>query len=360
MNQRIKVIYIFLFWIAIGLVHSFQSYLYNLGLKSDCSIFTYLAYYLPEYTLWSFYTLFIFRITETYTFDSRNWYKSLAVHLILSIFITFFHEFTIYSIRWFFYTISPNYDFKETYTDYLKINVLSSFFLPLILYYGTAVVGYTLNYYKKYRFHEMERMNIERLLVSSQLEGLKNNLHPHFLFNTLNTVSMLIRQNKSDKSIELIAKLGELLRYMLENRENNWSTLGQEIEIIKQYLDIEKIRFQKRLTYIVNIPEKHYSQKIPDLLLQPLIENSIKHGLKDTTENGKISISSSVKDKLMCLSIRDNGSGFNTEQMKEGFGLRSTRERLKKLYNGDAYIDIRSAPSKGSIVNISIPLDSID
>jgi two-component system LytT family sensor kinase len=355
-TRIVRYRYILLFWMVITLVHSLQTYVYNAGLGSDCSLLTYIGYFLPEYALWTLYTLVIFRLTRLFPVNAGNWTKPVAVHLISSVGITLFHVLVIVSFRWAYYTITGSTEIIESYTDYVKVNSLSNFFLPFILYFSTAVIGYALDYYNKYRIMELERVELDNLLIGLRLESIKKTLHPHFLFNTLNTISMLVRRKNTQQAIDMIAGLGDLLRYMLVNRENNWTTLGKEIEITRLFLEIEQIRFQNRLIYNIDVQEELFGIAIPDLLLQPLVENALIHGLKDKTENGQISIVTSSANNNISLTVSDNGRGFDTGHLIEGFGLGSTRERLEKLYNGKARLEIESDEDKGTRVKMLLPI----
>lgn len=341
---------------VITIVHSLQTYVYNAGLGSDCSLFTYIGYFLPEYALWTLYTLAIFRLTGMFPLAANNWLKPVSVHLLASVCITLFHVLTIVSFRWTYYTISGSTEIIESYTDYVKVNSLKNLFLPFILYFSTAVIGYALDYYKKYRIMELERAELDNLLIGLRLDSIKKTLHPHFLFNTLNTISMLVRGKNTQQAIDTIAGLGDLLRYMLVNRENNWTTLGKEIEITRLFLEIEQIRFQNRLAFSLDVQEELFDIAVPDLLLQPLVENALVHGLKDKTENGQIRVVTSSANNHIWVTVSDNGQGFRTGKIKEGFGLGSTRERLDKLYGGKARIEIESDPDKGTNVKMLLPI----
>jgi sensor histidine kinase YesM len=347
---------VFLFWMTIGFIHSLQNYFYNFEPHPDCNIISYFGYSIPEYLLWAFYTLLIFMLVRRFPFEQLTWWKAVSVHLLFSVLVTLFHLAAISSIRWGFYKITGQNTMLGPYTLFLTESSLGSFFLPFVFYFITAIAGYALDYYNKYRKNELERMNLEKLLVNARLEGIKNHLHPHFLFNTLNTISMLVRKQDNQKAVDVIASLGDLLRYMLENRENNWTTLGKEEEVIQLYLSIEQIRFQNRLEYTVDIPEELKNIKVPDLLLQPLVENAFKHGLKDKTEKGTIKITAFQYGNELYLTVCDNGKGFDIQEVEEGFGLKSTKERLEKLYSTRAHFEIDSKPGEGTRINIRLPI----
>ena len=193
--------------------------------------------------------------------------------------------------------------------------------------------------------------------METELKALREQLHPHFLFNTLNTISVLVRENNNDAAVTLIARLSTLLRMSLDNTRIHEVTVRQEMEFLDRYIEIQKTRFSDRLNVDIAIEPAAMEARIPNLLLQPLVENAILHGIAPKSAPGKVAISGRVENGWLHLEVRDDGPGLvdGTRQAKEGIGLRNTRERIAKIYGPQGQLLLRSEPGAGVTVRIVIP-----
>jgi two-component system LytT family sensor kinase len=204
-------------------------------------------------------------------------------------------------------------------------------------------------------------MNLERhqqLLLKARMDALSSQINPHFLFNTLNTVSALIRFDP-DTARGVVLKLSNILRRLLRKHET-FVPLREELEFIDDYLDIEVARFGRdNLDIIKQIDEDTRESFIPSMLLQPIVENCLKHGLAPKIEGGKIHLRTTNSNGRLRIEIEDNGVGISEEKMPhvyvEGIGLSNVRERLRVLYGTDFQLDIQSRPGEGTIIRIDIP-----
>jgi len=172
---------------------------------------------------------------------------------------------------------------------------------------------------------------LQNLVVDAELETLKSQINTHFLFNSLNSISSLTI-TKPDKAQEMVIKLSDFLRYSLSHDKNEKTPLKEEFNNIRRYLDIEKIRFGKRLKFVYSIPESCFEKKIPNMILQPLIENAIKHGVYNSSEEVKIELDCYEDDNDVTIVIKN---GFNGEAVKkkgEGIGLKNIDKRLQLIY----------------------------
>ena len=234
------------------------------------------------------------------------------------------------------------------------------------IHYGLIVSAYNaLIWFKEYKESEDARSKLllksetlERQLSESRLTALRMQLNPHFLFNTLHSVATLVRLKEREKAITVLSLLSSMLRYTVYDGSKNMVTVGEEIDFIKGYLSIEEIRFQDRLRVDWNIEAETMEGMIPNLLLQPLVENSIKHGLKHS-EEGVLSIHLKRTDQSLIINIHDNGvglpAGWSVDSCK-GIGLRNTIARLENIYNGKHQIKITSnSGMQGTQVKIVIP-----
>jgi two-component system, LytTR family, sensor kinase len=204
-------------------------------------------------------------------------------------------------------------------------------------------------------------MNLERhqqLLLKARMDALSRQINPHFLFNTLNTVTALIRFDP-DSARGVVLKLSNILRRLLRKHET-FVPLREELQFIDDYLDIEVARFGRdNLEIVKQLSEETLDAFVPSMLLQPIVENSLKHGLAPKLEGGKIQLRTASRDGRLSIEIADNGVGISEEKMPhvyvEGIGLSNVRERLRVLYGTDFHLDIQSRPGEGTVIRIDIP-----
>ena len=205
-------------------------------------------------------------------------------------------------------------------------------------------------------------MNLERhqqLLLKARMDALSSQINPHFLFNTLNTVSSLIRFDP-DLARGVVLKLSNILRRLLRKHET-FVPLREEIDFIDDYLDIEVARFgRENLQFVKAIDSDAQEAFVPSMLLQPIVENCLKHGLAPKLEGGKIQLRASNRDGRLRIEIEDNGVGISEEKMPhvyvEGIGLSNVRERLRVLYGADFHLSIESRPGNGTMIRIEVPV----
>ena len=231
------------------------------------------------------------------------------------------------------------------------VDDITGTYVPILL------VAQAVSYYRRFRERELHSAQLEGQLAKAHLQALKSQLQPHFLFNTMHSISalMLIDVRAADK---VMTRLSDLLRMSLENDGTQVATLSRELEFVTAYLEIEKVRFEDRLSVVFDIAPETLDAQVPHLLLQPLAENAVRHGISKRLHEGKICISASHDDHQLSLVVRDNGPGLNgtgTGSLREGLGLRATRERLRTLYGEDQSVEIANAPDQGVQVNIRIP-----
>ena len=204
-------------------------------------------------------------------------------------------------------------------------------------------------------------MNLERhqqLLLKARMDALSSQINPHFLFNTLNTVSALIRFDP-DSARGVVLKLSNILRRLLRKHET-FVPLREELQFIDDYLDIEVARFGKdNLDIVKQIDDAALEAFVPSMLLQPMVENCLKHGLAPKLGGGKIELRTTSHEGRLRIEIEDNGVGISEEKMPhvyvEGIGLSNVRERLRVLYGADFHLDIQSRPGEGTVIRIEIP-----
>ncbi|MFN2391712.1 MAG: sensor histidine kinase, partial [Pyrinomonadaceae bacterium] len=206
----------------------------------------------------------------------------------------------------------------------------------------------------------LETSQLETKLAQAQLDALKMQIHPHFLFNTLNSISVLIREDAIAAN-RMLVRLSELLRAALKSGNSPEISLKDELEFLRGYLEIEQTRFQDRLQVDFDIDKETLAAKVPNLILQPLVENAIKHGIAPLATAGKITIETRRQNGFVELSVSDNGAGLSDPAKESnGIGLKNTRERLEKLYGEKQQFEIASKTGGGFEVKIKIPFRTDD
>jgi two-component system LytT family sensor kinase len=234
-----------------------------------------------------------------------------------------------------------------------------------IIYIGVLSAGFARDYFLRYRARELETARLQsetaRLmtqLAEARLSALNAQLNPHFLFNTLNAVSSLVERDPRGVR-RMIARLSELLRYTLDGGSESEVLLGQEIAFLERYLEIMQIRFQGQLEIEIQIGDDAREALVPSLILQPLVENAVKHGVDKISETGKIRIQARREVERLVLTVSDNGPGpSNTESLKNGengVGLENIRQRLEQLYGSAQSLSLAESPGGGTVAQIVMP-----
>jgi LytS/YehU family sensor histidine kinase len=233
--------------------------------------------------------------------------------------------------------------------------------INVMFYWGIVIVDHAIDYYRKYQERELRASQLEAQLVASELQVLKLQLHPHFLFNTLNTISALIHESPEEAD-EMISQLGDLLRVTLETVHVHEVPLTQELDFLKHYLAIEQTRFQDRLRITMSIEPETLDAMVPNLILQPLVENSIRHGIALRPEARSIEIKSWQDNGTLRLRVADDGPGLSSDKLllKEGVGLTTTRQRLSSLYGTKHDFSLQNSPRGGLVVELTIPFKTAE
>jgi two-component system LytT family sensor kinase len=207
---------------------------------------------------------------------------------------------------------------------------------------------------------QLRRLQAETVAREAQLKMLRYQLNPHFLFNTLNAISALVTVKQSVKANDVIVQLSNFLRYSLDNDPVQMVTVEEEINAVRLYLDIEQTRFGERLALEFAISPECGEIKVPSLILQPLVENAIKHAIAPSETGGKISVLASLQGRFLILDVVDTGPGMDihrSQNKRVGIGLINTAERLKEFYNEDYELQMENCSAGGLLVRLKVPAD---
>jgi len=231
-----------------------------------------------------------------------------------------------------------------------------------VLHYVILIVcHHAVEYYRKYEDGRLRGSQLEAKLATAQLHALKMQLHPHFLFNTLHSISELVHDNPA-RAESMIVRLSDFLRLTLDHTGVPEVPVVEEIDFLRRYLEIEQMRFEDRLTVEWDIDPSTLHARVPNLILQPIVENALKHGISRNTTHGVLRISCKREDGKLAMTVFDNGPGPRRaspnmlESVREGVGLNNTRSRLERLYGGDHHINFRHVAEGGFEVTIRIPM----
>ena len=245
---------------------------------------------------------------------------------------------------------------------YFKMSFVESYFGSIITILSWSALYFAIKSYRVFQEVRESALRSAAMAHEAQLKMLRYQLNPHFLFNTLNAISTLILEKDTDLANRMVTKLSSFLRYSLDNDPLQKITLDQELQALQLYLDIEKVRFEERLSLNVDIEENAREALIPSLLLQPLIENAIKYGIARAEGGGHLKISARVFAGELLMEVSDDGPGCelinNNIPDAKGVGLRNTRERLATLYGSEHSIKLSQTDPHGLTICIRIPFTS--
>ena len=232
----------------------------------------------------------------------------------------------------------------------------------ITLPFGVAVylcmvgIEHATRYFIEVREREVQVARLSEQLSSARFAALQSQLNPHFLFNTLNTIAVLVRDNERQTAVRIVEYLSELLRSTLTRHRANEVTLGEELELVRQYVAIEKERFSDRLRPEFRIPDALLAAAVPSFALQHLVENAIRHGIARRSDAGLLIISAERDGEFLQLTVIDDGAGIDpTLAAAAGHGIENTRERLRALYGAHALLEIKPRPEGGTIAILRVP-----
>ena len=284
--------------------------------------------------IWALLTPLVLAQARRYPLEAPHRARDIRTHVLTALIIGTVYATINIALYFLFGDPEPGSAFLRSWLE----SVLVWTPLSLIFYAALASVGFVLAYQQRLQERDVQAARLEAQLSDARLHALRNQLNPHFLFNTLNTVSMHVRSGDTQTSVRLIARLSELLRHMLDEERSAEVPLGTEMEYVERYLEIEGARFSDRLRTCIDVPESVRDARVPNLLLQPLIENAIRHGIARRADAGRLELRACRAGDSLRIEVVNEGeplpAGFDGDSAA-GIGLRNTSSRLRHLY-GDA------------------------
>jgi signal transduction histidine kinase len=342
---------IFLCWTGFALFFTYQMCLYQIQSPNKVQWVKPLLTCLVWGYAWFGVTPLILYVIKRWPFDRRHPIRSVLGHSLAAVIIFCLNSAIYIPAIW--SVLGPG---SGSMLEAIWRVIMSEIHIGLVIYWLIFGIVQGLDYYLRYRAGELRAANLETRLAQAQLNALRMQLHPHFLFNTLNSVAVLMRKD-IEAADRMLIQLSALLRVTLAANSAHEIRLRQELEILERYLEIEKIRFHDRLTVKMQIDPAAMDALVPQLLFQPLVENAIRHGLAENEKGGVIEIRAERRNGTIHLQVRDNGPGLKRAAgaLSEGVGLSNSRSRLEHLYGPEGRFEVRNAEGGGVVVAAALP-----
>ena len=344
------------FWVAIWIVLAALRIAYIFWLDPEAysaSRLYGLADYAIQYVLWALLTPAIFWLSGRLPVTRQNWRRRVPLHFgiglvvvapIMLIMLLLHNQYAHPSGERHPWTVA---EIAELMVDYGYQN-------SLVFYTGILTAGFAFHYARDFQRQQIATAQMQAQLVQSRMQALRMQLHPHFLYNTLNTVSTLTERDPR-AARRVLARLSGLLRRALESTDEQETTLREEMRFTEDYLEIVRARFSDRLRIELSIDPVLEDALVPNLVFQPILENAVEHGIARSLGEGLIRVEAERDHDRLRLRVSDNGPGLRGCKPQEGVGLRNTRARVEALYGRAGELVLREPSGGGTIVEITLP-----
>ncbi len=346
-NRRMKWPLFFAFWTLIGLSFAGQFHISSAKAGLEVSWSQAVGYSLGDWYVFALLSIPVIHLARRFHFEAATWGRSLLAHLLCSVLFSF----TYMLVRaW-----VGEWQGAASFGDAFQTLLVKTWHFNLLIYWVIISVTDAFDYYRKYQERERRALELEKSLAQAKLQALQMQLNPHFLFNSLHSISALMHKDV-EAADRMIARLSDLLRAALDNSGAHEVTLRQELEFLGRYLEIEQTRFGDRLAVKMDIAPDTLEARVPNLVLQPLVENAIRHGIEPRARPGVIELRAQRRGGMLDLRVSDNGDGLRDhEPAVEGVGLSNTRARLRELYGEAHRLELSNGRSGGLSVWLTIP-----
>lgn len=341
-----------LVWTVIGLAFAGQLYLTRAEVGDPVTWRFALGRNLLDWYIFAILSIPVVSLARRIPLELADWKRRFTIHLAASV---------MFSLLWMVcrsFLLTPlqltgrgPHGFWAAFTFAL----VATFFFNVLIYWMIVSVGHTIRLYRRDREREVRTAELETRLTQARLQALQMQLNPHFLFNTLHAISSLMHKDV-EAADRMLIRLSDLLRYALESTSEHEVTLRQELDFLDRYIEIEQTRFGERLTVQKEIAPDTLDGLLPNLLLQPIVENAIQHGIEPHGRPGRIVLKSSRAGGVLKIEVQDNGDGIPAGgPPSDGIGLSNSRARLRQLYGDRAEFTLANVPEGGLRVTIAVP-----
>lgn len=343
-------------WCASGLLDATQSVLtMRFAAGRDGAWLPLFATSLATWLPWALATPWIIGLARRYPIIRGTTLRTVAVHVAVFAAISALADAWSALLQVLF---NPWGDRQPpTYWHTWRMTLLHQVVMFLIIYALILTITYLVDSRDRVARQMTETARLNEELSKAQLAALRRQMEPHFMYNTLNSIAGLVRDRRNDAAVSMIVGLGEFLRRASEDSHRSQVTLAEEVEYLQRYVDIQKVRFGERLQISVDIPADLLNAQVPSLLLQPLVENAIKHGVATRVVGGNVRVTGARRAGSVWLTIYNDGPSFPEDwQANGGIGLANLRTRLKILHGEDSELQMRRAGADGVEVVVTLPL----
>ena len=350
---------LFVGWTLVSIIFAGISYAAAIGENNkEFGFASALRLNLVQFYLWAILAPLVFRFSRRFPIELRPLnVRNLLLYFPALISFAGIHQLIQLAVLW---SITPRWRQKyPALIDCYRAYFAFGFYIDLIIALLIVIAVHTLLYYQSFRASELAQSSLKAQLAQAQLRALKMQLHPHFLFNTLHSISSLVLEDPP-KANSMIARLGDFLRLTIDNSDQQLVTLKEETEFLRCYLDIEQVRFGDRLTVTFELEPQTLSAQVPHLILQPVVENAIQHAIAPRSTRGHINIEAKRLNSLLRVAISDNGPGISSNAnlpWKQGVGLTNVRTRLQQIYGPDFRFELMNTKGGGVTAFMEIPFE---
>ncbi|MEP6764650.1 MAG: histidine kinase [Gemmatimonadaceae bacterium] len=346
-------LFLVLIWILPAAVSVIGVYLvsplYNQGMTLGEAFIAYLLAWIT----WALWVPVILWLGDRVPLDRTRWPLALGAHIIGSFIVGGIQVFVFMYVLRAFRLFDPSFSPSSLFAVGMRYFAGQM----LVVYWAIVCAHAAIRLFGEYRAQALVAARLESDLVNAQLHALRSQLNPHFLFNALNSVVTLIGRDTAGAQ-KMVVTLSELLRATLAAGDASEVLLRQELELVERYLDLEAIRFGDRLHIVFDVEPGLSFAKVPALVLQPLVENAIVHGVSQLNERGRVVVRVRGRDGILHLEVQDNGPGPMSKPRRpgSGIGLANLRARVERLYGNDFGVTLESVPTGGCLVAVTLPL----
>lgn len=321
--------------------------------QEDASFWKMIAWPSVWWYGWAFIAPFFFQLAQRYPLNSDTFSRNITV-LVLGCVVAFLGHLSLQVASMYL----PRFSYiHPDFVDAVEHHTYTSLYLNVFVYWFIVGCAHAFGYYQQARERTLRTAQLESELTKAQLNALKMQIHPHFLFNTLHSISTLMYRDVRSAD-RMVTHLSDLLRTTLDRSEEHDITLGEEVNFLEKYLRIEKARLGDRLTVQVDIDPAVQQARVPSFVLQPLVENAVKHGIAPYSHQGTIDVHAWAEGGHLCMRVADNGPGLpeGASVLGSGVGLSNLQARLTNLYGDAVVMQFSAAEPQGLVIDLVMPL----
>ncbi|RYZ43875.1 MAG: histidine kinase [Myxococcaceae bacterium] len=356
-QQARRLPWLMLLYVVPGLITASHTWFFAQAKDPTYSFGRALLVQVPPWQYWALATPLVLALGRRFRLERGVWPLGLGVHLAAFAVLMVPYATLIFFVS---RAAGETWLLDISLGQMLPLMVAKYIVIGLLIYGGILSIGHAVEYHRRYREGELAQARLETRLAHAQLDALRAQLHPHFLFNTLNAISVLVRKQDTAGSIRMLTGVSELLRMALHNTGRQHVPFHEDVDFLERYLDIEQTRFQDRLQVVRAIDPATLGALVPSLILQPLVENAIKHGLATRSGAGRVELRASREGARLVLEVLDDGPGLAPDwDRRDGcIGVANVRARLYQLYGDGHGFTLENRSGGGVRARLELPFQA--